>query len=138
LYLPLGMTARRRVGSHGILSVNAEYDLLLHGWQTTRQSKLGGGDVPATPTAPAFTIDGFTDLSFDQPRGWAVRAGAKYQMTTHWSIEPAYIHWSVSASSTSSTTVTFTVNQVAAREQLGAYEPVNDTNEFVVGLGFHF
>jgi hypothetical protein len=35
--------------------------------------------VPATPTAPAFTIDGFTDVSF-AARGWALRASAKYQI----------------------------------------------------------
>ena len=64
LYLPVGVTARTRVASHNALSFNLEYDFLLHGWQTTRDSELGGGDVPATPTAPAFTIDGFSDISF--------------------------------------------------------------------------
>ena len=32
----------------------------------------------------------------------------------------------------------FTINDVTAQEQLGAYEPVNTTNEFGVKLGFHF
>ena len=59
------------------MSLTLEYDRLLHGWQTTRDSELGGGDVPATPTAPAFTIDGFTDISFSQSDGWALRASAK-------------------------------------------------------------
>src|SRR5262249_17533829 len=36
LYLPLGVTARTKVASHGVLSVNLEFDPLLHGWQTTR------------------------------------------------------------------------------------------------------
>ena len=97
-----------------------------------------GGDVPATPIAPAFTIDGFTDVSFVQHQGWALRASAKYQVTRHWSVEPAYIHWSVSASPVNDETATFTVNNVTAREQLGAYEPFNTTNEFGVKLGFHF
>ena len=35
-------------------------------------------------------------------------------------------------------TVTFTVNNVTAQEQLGAYEPVNVTSEFGVRLGVHF
>ena len=35
-------------------------------------------------------------------------------------------------------TATFTVNDVTAQEQLGAYEPLNVTNEFGVRLGFHF
>ena len=89
LYLPVGMTARTIVASHNALSFNLEYDFLLHGWQTTRDSELGGGDVPATPTAPAFTIDGFSDISFDQHCGWALRASAKYQLTRRCSVEPA-------------------------------------------------
>jgi len=138
LYLPHGVTARTLVASHKTLSLHLEYDRLLHGWQTTRDSQLGGGLVPPTPTAPAFTIDGFSDISFDQHSGWALRAGAKYQMTTHWSVQPQYIHWNVSASTVNSETATFTVNSITAREQLGAYEPLNRTNEFVVKLGFRF
>ena len=138
LYLPVGLTARTRVASHGTLSFNLEYDRLLHGWQTTRDSELGGGDVPATPTAPAFTIEGFSDISFAQRRGWALRASAKYQMTRRLSVEPAYIHWNVSASPVNHETVAFTVNGVTAQEQFGAYEPLNTTSEFVVKLGFHF
>jgi hypothetical protein len=30
------------------------------------------------------------------------------------------------------------VNGITAQQQLGAYEPVNSTNEFAVKLGFHF
>jgi len=138
LYLPLGVTARAPVASRSALNFRVEYDLLLHGWQTTRESKLGGGDVPATPTAPAFTINGLTDLSFDQHRGWGLRASAKYEFTNRWSVEPSYVHWRVSASNVSETTATFTVNGITAREQLGAYEPDNDTNEFFLNLGFHF
>ncbi len=138
LYLPLGLTARTRVASHGTLSFNLEYDHLIHGWQTTRDSEMGGGDVPATATAPPFTIDGFTDISFDQHRGWALRASAKYQFTRRWSVEPAYIYWNVSSSPVSYETVTFTVNNVTAHEQWGAYEPQNATHEFGVKLGFHF
>ena len=138
LYLPVGMTARTRVRSRGALSVNLEFDRLLHGWQKTRGSELGGADVPATTTAPAFTIDGLTDVSFSQPGGWALRAGAKYQVTRHWSVEPYYVHWNVSASEANDQTVTFTVNQVTARERIGFYEPLNTTDEFGVKWGFHF
>ena len=138
LYLPFGVTARTRVASHSALSFNLEYDRLIHGWQKTRDSELGGGDVPATPTAPAFTIDGFTDISFAQHGGWALRASAKYQVTRHWSVEPYYIHWNVSASPVNYETATFTVNNVTAQEQFGAYEPLNVTNEFGVKLGLRF
>jgi hypothetical protein len=61
LYPLFGVTAHTKVRSHSV-SVNLEYDRLIHGWQKTRNSKLGGGDVPATTTAPGFTIDGLTDI----------------------------------------------------------------------------
>ena len=138
LYVPVGVTARTGVASHGVFSVNLEFDPLLHGWQKTRGSQLGGGDIPATTVAPAFTIDGFTDVSFSQPGGWAFRASAKYQFTRHWSAEPFYIHWNVSASPPNDQTITFTVNHVTAHERVGFYEPLNTTDEFGVKLGFHF
>jgi len=138
LYLPVGLTARTIVGSHNALSVNVEYDQLLHGWQQTHDSQLGGGDFPATPVAPAFTIQGFSDISFDQHSGWALRTHAKYQVTRQWSVEPEFIHWNISASPVNYETATFTLDGITARQQLGAYEPVNRTNEFVVKLGFHF
>jgi len=138
LYLPLGATARTTVGSQNALSFTLEYDRLLRGWQTTRDSQLGGGFVPATATAPAFTIDRFSDVSFDQHGGWALRASAKYQVSERWSVEPYYVHWSVDASPENFETATFTVNGVTAQEQFGFYEPTNVTNEFAVKLGFRF
>jgi len=137
LYLPLGLTARTKAAAHA-LSFNVEYDRLLHGWQKTRDSDLGGGDIPPTATAPGFTIDGFTDISFAQHDGWGLRAAATYQATRHWSLEPSFVHWSVDASPVNYETVAFTVHNVTAQQQLGAYEPVNTTNEFVVRLGFRF
>ena len=138
LYVPVGITARGNVASSGALSLNLEFDTLIHGWQKTRDSALGGGDVPATEIAPAFTIDGLTDVAFSQSGGWALRASAKYPVTRHWSLEPYYVRWTVSSSPVNYETATFTVNKVTAREQLGAYEPFNVTNEFGVRLGLHF
>jgi hypothetical protein len=138
LYVPFGVTARTTVPSGRVLSFTLEYDRLLHGWQKTRDSQLGGGDIPATATAPSFTIDGFSDISFGQHGGWALRARAKYQVTRHWSVEPSFIHWNVSASAVNDETVVFTVNNISARQQLGFYEPLNTTNEFLVKLGFRF
>src|SRR5205823_13902744 len=116
-YLPVGATARTKVASQSALSFTLEFDLLIHGWQKTRDSQLGGGDVPPTTTAPGFTVDGFTDISFPQLRGWALRASAKYQVTTRWSVEPYYVHWNVSASPVNDEVATFTVNHVTAQEQ---------------------
>jgi hypothetical protein len=137
LYLPAGLTAHTKVRSRR-LSVTLEYDHLLHGWQTTRNSKFGSGEVPATPTAPAFTIDGITDVSFDQHDGWSARASAKYYVTNRWSVEPYYVHWSVNDSPPNSETLSFTVNRVRAQEQLRFYEPFNVTNELGVKVGFRF
>jgi hypothetical protein len=137
LYLPLALTARTRMPSHGALSFTLEYDRLLHGWQKTRQSELGSGDAPATPVAPAFTIDGFSDVSFSQSSGWAIRASGKYQATARVSIGAYYVRWNVGASPVNDETITFTVNHVTARELLGFYEPFNVTNEFGIRLGFH-
>ena len=111
---------------------------MLHGWQKTRDSELGGGFIPATRTAPSFTIDGFSDVSFSQSGGWAFRASGKYQVTRHWSLEPYYLRWDVSASPVSYETATFTVNRVTAHQQVGFYEPTNATNELGVRVGFHF
>jgi hypothetical protein len=66
LYVPLGVTARTSVASRNALAFNLEVDPLVHGWQKTRDSALGGGFIPATPSAPAFTINGFSDISFSQ------------------------------------------------------------------------
>jgi hypothetical protein len=138
LYLPLGMTARTRVASQRVLSFDVEYDHLIQGWQKTRDSELGGGFVPPTSTAPGFTIDSFTDISFAQGRGWALRASAEVQVTHSWSVKPYFIHWDVSDSPLNYETVAFTVNNVTAHEQLGAYEPHNVTNEFGVKLSLRF
>jgi len=47
IYVPVGITARTRVASRRALSVNLEFDRLLHGWQKTRGSALGGGTKSA-------------------------------------------------------------------------------------------
>ena len=51
-YLPVGATARTKVASQSALSFTLEFDLLIHGWQKTCDSQLGGGDVPPATTAP--------------------------------------------------------------------------------------
>jgi hypothetical protein len=137
LYVPLGITARTHV-SDRLLSFTFEFDQLIHGWQTTRDSDLGSGLVPATPTAPVFSIDGFTDISFSQSSGRAVRAAAEYQVTKNISVAPYYVRWSVGASPVNEETVGFTVNNIQAHEQFGAYEPFNVANEFGIRIGFRF
>ena len=136
LYLPLGLTARTAIASHNVLTFNVEYDFLIHGWQTTHDSRFGGGDIDATDVAPAFTINGQTDVSFDQHQGRALRAGAKFDMTRRLSVEPYWIRWEVQDSIDSNEIVTFTVNGITAQENLGFVEPHNTTNE--LGVKFNF
>jgi hypothetical protein len=138
LYLPLGMTARTMLAPQRVLSFDIEYDFLIHGWQKTRDSALGSGFVPATPTAPGFTIDSFSDIQFSQGAGWALRGSAELQVSHSWSVTPYFIHWNVSDSKMDYETVAFTVNNVTAHEQLGAYEPHNVTNELGVKLSLRF
>jgi hypothetical protein len=138
LYIPVGLTARTSLAATKALALNVEFDPLLHGWQKTRDSALGSGTIPATPIAPPFTVNGFSDVSFAQHSDWAIRASARYQVTRHWSMEPYYLHWHVNASKLSYETVSFTVNRITAEEQIGAYEPLNTTREFGVKLGLHF
>jgi hypothetical protein len=132
LYVPIGATVRTRRAA-----VTVEYDHLLRGWQKTRDSLLGSGIVPATPTAPAFTIDGFEDLSFDQHKGWAFRASASYQVNRSWTVEPYYTRWRVGDSPVSAGSVTYVVNGITASQGLNYYEPLNFTNEFGVKIGLH-
>jgi hypothetical protein len=138
LYLPLRLTARTAVASHNALTFDVEYDHLLHGWQTTKDSAFGVEDIDATATAPPFTINDVTDISFDQTKGWALRGSATFEMTRHLSIQPYWVHWSVQSSPVNYETATFTVNGIRASEQLGAYEPDNTTNEFGVKFGVRF
>ena len=67
-----------------------------------------------------------------------MRASATYPLSRHLSLEPYFVHWTVSASPVNYETATFTVNNITAQEQLGAYEPDNNTNEFGVRFGFRF
>ena len=136
LYVPMGLTARTAIATHNVLTFNVEYDFLIHGWQTTRDSAFGSDSVDATATAPAFTINSMTDVSFDQHQGRALRAGAKFEMTRRLSVEPYWIRWNVEDSVDSHDTVTFTVNGISAQENLGFVEPHNTTNE--LGVKFNF
>jgi hypothetical protein len=138
LYLPLGITARTRVASHGTLSLRFEYDVLIRGWQRTRNSALGGAEVPATATEPAFSIAPLDDFSFAQSGGWALRVGAKYQLNQRWSLEPYYIHWRIDDSAVVLGTLSLTVNGVTAEQPFGAVEPRNVTRESGVKLAFRF
>jgi hypothetical protein len=138
LYVPVGATVRTTAIAGRVLGVTVEYDCLLRGWNTTRNSLLGGGTVPATSTTPAFTIGDFTDLSFDQRHGSALRASASYQVSRRWSIEPYYMRWDVDDSSVNDGSVAYAVNGITARQTLSYLEPLNFTHEFGVKIGLRF
>ena len=137
LYVPVGATVRTNASAGHVLGVTVEYDRLLRGWNTTRDSLLTGGTVPATPTTPAFAIGDFMDLSFTQKTGWGFRASASYQINRSWSIAPYYLRWHVNDSPVSDGSVAYTVNSITARQTFGYYEPLNFTNEFGVKVALH-
>lgn len=138
LYIPVGATLRTTAIAERVLGITVEYDYMLRGWNTTRNSLLGGGTVPATSTTPAFTIGDFTDFSFIQKHGWGLRASAAYQLSRAWSVEPYYQRWRLSDSPTDEGSVAYAVNGITARQTLNAYEPVNVTNEYGVKIGWRF
>jgi hypothetical protein len=138
LYVPLGAPCAQPRPQAACWVSPVEYDHLLRGWNTTRDSLLGGGIVPATSTTPQFSIGDFTDHSFKQDRGWALRASASYPLSRSWSIEPYYVRWRVSDSSVSAGSVALTVNAITVRQTLNAYEPRNVTKEFGMKIGWHF
>ena len=138
LYVPVGATLRAKLSPTRAIEFTAEYDHLVRGWQTTRNSLLGGGTVPATSTTPAFTIGDFTDLSFKQRHGRALRASATVPVTKRWSVAPYVTHWRVEDSSVATGSVAYTVANVTARGTLNAYEPLNTTIEAGVKIGFRF
>lgn len=138
LYVPLGATVRTTAIANRVLGLTVEYDHLLRGWNTTRNSLLRGGTVPATDTAPSFVIGNFTDLSFKQRRGLAWRASASYAVSRSWSIEPYYVRWRVKDSTINSGSVAYTVNGITARRTLDYLEPLNVTNEAGVKVALRF
>ena len=138
LYVPMGITAQTAVASNDILSFHFEYDYMLRGRQKTIDSALGGGQVPATNTAPAFTIDAFSDVAFEQHQGFAVRASAKYQFNRRFAVQPYWIYWGVDDSTRSDASVTFSVRGIPAVEQFTAVEPKNWTNEFGAKFSVRF
>lgn len=138
LYIPVGVTARTGAASQHALAFNVEVDPLVHGWQKTRDSAFGSDNIPATTIAPAFTINSFSDVSFAQHGGWAIRASADYQVARRWSVKPYLVYWRVRPSPVNYETATFTVSGITAQQQLGFYEPLNTTRELGVKLGVHF
>ena len=55
-----------------------------------------------------------------------------------WWVEPEYIALERRASPVNYETATFTVHNITVEQQLGAYEPLNRTDEFLMRVGFRF
>jgi hypothetical protein len=74
-------------------------------------ARFGAQRGAADNTAPAFTIDSFTDVSFSQTGGWALRASADIR-SSMWA--GCCVRWAVNASAANQETVTFTVHNLTA------------------------
>jgi hypothetical protein len=109
LYLPVGVTFGIAVGDW-TLKPNAEFDLLLHGWQTSYLS----------------TADSrFNDPTNDQNHGFGIRAGLLAEMPTRFgrlSFGPFVRYWNIRSSDPE--TITFRGTPVGT-----GYEPGNHTIE---------
>lgn len=138
VYIPVGLTLRTTLTTTRAAALTVEYDHLLRGWQTTRNSLLGSGTLPATPTAPTFTIGDFTDLSFDQHDGRGFRVSAAVPVSDRWSVQPYYTYWRVEDSPVTTGSVAYAVGGITARGQLTAYEPLNTTAEAGVKIALRF
>jgi|GEM_PF-321109 len=82
LYMPVGITERFRVAEDARISVNAEYDQLLEGWQATYNSDFN----PALST-----------LRNDQSGGYGLRGSIMYERAA-WSAGPFVDYWNINAS----------------------------------------
>ncbi len=109
VYLPLGVTLGIAVGNWTVRP-NAEFDLLLHGWQTSYLS----------------TADSrFNDPTNDQHHGFGIRASVLAEMPTrfgHLSFGPFVRYWNIRTSEPATITVRGTPAGVG-------YEPGNHTIE---------
>jgi hypothetical protein len=110
LYLPVGITFGIAIGGGWTLKPNAEFDLLLHGWQTSYLS----------------TADSrLNDPTNDQNHGYGIRADLLAEMPTRFgslSFGPFVRYWNIRTSDPA--TITFRGTPVGT-----GYEPGNHTIE---------
>ena len=97
-----------------------------------------GAPALATPAGSELNFGISSDASFDQHKGSAFRASAKYQINRHVLVEPYFVYWRVDDSEVNYATATYTVNGITAQQQLGFLEPLNTTREVGVKIGFRF
>jgi hypothetical protein len=107
LYLPMGVTPRIRLDHDSRLTLNAEYDQLLYGWQV---SSLGD-------SAPNSG-----DLVNNQYDGYGMRASAMYEQAA-WSIGPFFNYWNINQSNSGCT-------HYATSFIICGVEPHNQTTEY--------
>lgn len=82
LYLPVGLTHRFAVTGNARVSLNAEYDQLIEGWQTTNLSDVS----PAYP-----------NITSNQHGGYGLRGSVMYEQAA-WAIGPFFNYWNINQS----------------------------------------
>ena len=138
LYLPVGMTARTQRGfawgaelQPGIRSPDP---------RLAKDARFGFGWRRCSSDDDGACVHGRWLYGYLVLSVWRMGTACKCEISGDQALVAGAVHvrWNVSSSPVNYETATFTVNNVTAREQLGAYEPFNVTNEFGVRLGFHF
>jgi hypothetical protein len=109
MYLPIGFKTLRNLAGNWLMSLNAEFDLLLAGRQSTNLSGFGFGIIHS-----------------NQNNGYGMRGSVGFEYTgkdMDVSIEPFVRYWNIAKSEVDSG---------------GGFEPKNNTTEIGLDLTFRF
>lgn len=112
LYAPIGAN----FDVNDKLSVKAQYNLFLQGWQTSYLSTASSA---------------YSDIVNEQKSGWGLDITANYLIDENWSTYGFFRHWDIEKSDAS----TGTVSGLAS---FTAWEPKNTTNEIGIGIAYKF
>jgi hypothetical protein len=120
LYVPVGFELTTQMVEGWQLTFNPEYDILIHGWQTSYYSQADS-DLP--------------DLNNPQTKGYGLRGSIdmiKKMDRVNFMISPYVRYWHIKQSKT-----TTAINQSSGLGLVG-FEPENKSAEYGVRLGVQF
>jgi hypothetical protein len=117
LFVPIGLQPRVQLPNGDKLTLTAEYDPMLKGWQESFLSDVG---------------ESYPDLTNKQKTGYGVRADLMYQKD-NWSAGPFMNYWNINQSTTECG-----VGSGASPLSVCGYEPHNHTLEYGFQLRYRF
>jgi hypothetical protein len=122
-YLPFGISPRTHIDSNSRLSANIEYDMVLHGNQTSYLSDAGFGDP---------------DIQNGQSSGYGIRGEIMFERQS-WSFGPVFNYWNIEKSKTKIAQDNSVVGcyPLSAPCLLVGDEPANSTIEAGIQFRYH-